>query len=308
MWQVRETLESHRTMLADEPRVAAFARAIAATVRPGDVVLDIGTGTGILAMLAARAGARTVYAIEATTVAELARRVVAANGFADRIVVVEASSHDVTLPERADVLVSELIWNGGPGEAIRATFLDAQARLLRPGARIVPARMETWVAPVDSPGSFESVNTWSAQLAGFDFTPVREVATDATFTRWFDESELLAEGRLIGAMDLTQGADLIAGEASFTVARDGVLHGLGSWFSAELAPGVHLTNAPPRRGSWMHAFLPIAEPLEVRAGEDVRARVAVRSDDELWEWTVAVGGRVQSGSTLAAHVQPLRAE
>lgn len=307
MWEVRDALEYHRDMVNDRPRTSAYARAIAETVRPGDVVVDIGTGTGILAMLAARAGARTVYAIESARVAELARRIVAANRLDDTVVVVEAVSDDVTLPERADVLVSEILWNAGLGEGIVASFSDARERLLKPDARIVPARVEMWVAPVQSPAAFASVETWSPDLHGLDFSVVRDVAADATFVRWFDEEELLAPGAAVGAVDVTRAVDTsFAGEATFEAARDGVLHGLAGWFAADLSPGVRLSNAPPMRGSWMHAYLPVREAVAVHAGDPIRAHVEVLTPDELWRWSVEAAGVVQGGSTLAAHLQHLR--
>ena len=307
MWEVRDALEYHRGMVCDEPRTSAFARAIELTVRPGDVVLDLGTGTGLLAMLAARAGARKVYAVESARVAELARRLVVANGLEAVVEVVEAVSDDVTLPERADVLVSEILWNGGLGEGIVASFADARARLLTPDARIVPARMETWAAPVQSPAAFQSVGGWPADLEGLDFSVVREVAGDATFTHFFDEHELLAPGAAVGALDLTGPLDTtFAGEATFTAERDGDLHGLAAWFAADLAPGVRLSNAPPARGSWMHAYLPVRTPIRVAAGDAIHARVEVLTVDELWQWSIEAGGAVREGSTLAAHVQHLR--
>jgi hypothetical protein len=307
MWEVRDALEYHRGMVCDEPRTSAYARAIAETVRPGDVVVDIGTGTGILAMLAARAGARSVYAIESARVAELARRVVAANGLEETVTVIEAISDDVTLPERADVLVSEILWNAGLGEGIVASFQDARARLLNKDARIIPARVEMWIAPVQSPASFEVVQGWAHDLVGFDFSVVRDVAADATFTRWFSEDELLASGAAVGEVDLLGPlTTTFAGTATFTADRDGVAHGLAAWFAADLSPGVRLSNAPPMRGSWMHAYLPVREAVPVAAGDRIRAQVEVLTQDELWRWSVEAAGVVQSGSTLAAHVQHLR--
>ena len=73
-------IEVHRTMICDRVRTDAFRRAIDAVVRPGDVVLDVGAGTGLLSLFAARAGASRVYAVEQTTVAVLAQELAAANG------------------------------------------------------------------------------------------------------------------------------------------------------------------------------------------------------------------------------------
>lgn len=303
MWEIREVLEYHGQMLTDGPRTSAYADAIARTVRAGDVVLDIGTGTGILAMLAARAGARVVYAIEEDPVVELARRVVAANGLDGIIEIVHAQSHAVTLPERADVLVSEILWNAGLGEGILSSFADARARLLKPEARIIPSALEMWVAPVEAPVAHESVHRWSDDLAGFDYSPLREIAANATFTRWFDEDALLAPGAVLGAVGLTDPPAAFSGAAGFTAARDGTLHGLAGWFAADLVPGVRLSNPPPVRGSWMHAYLPVNEPVPLSAGERIDVQAEVLTADELWRWSVEAAGAVQEGSTLT---DPLR--
>src|SRR5471032_1272785 len=94
-------IDEHRQYVSDRARVDAFARAIASVVRPGDVVVDLGCGTGILGLLACRAGAARVYAIDSGSMLDVARRLARANGFADRIVHVPGHSTRVTLPERA---------------------------------------------------------------------------------------------------------------------------------------------------------------------------------------------------------------
>ena len=93
-------IEVHRTMICDRVRTEAFRRAIDATVRPGDVVLDVGAGSGILSMFAAQAGASRVYAVERTTVAVMAQELIAANGFADVIRVIQGDMMDIELPEQ----------------------------------------------------------------------------------------------------------------------------------------------------------------------------------------------------------------
>jgi type I protein arginine methyltransferase len=100
-------IEVHRTMVCDRVRTEAFCRAIEEVVRPGDTVLDVGAGTGILSVFAARAGAARVYAVERTAVAALAQELAAANGVADCVHVIHGDVLDLELPERVDVIVSE---------------------------------------------------------------------------------------------------------------------------------------------------------------------------------------------------------
>ena len=101
-------------------------------------MLDIGTGSGILAVAAARAGARHVYAVEATDIAAVAERVFAANGVQDRVTLIAGWSRQIELPEPADLLMSEIIGSEPFEEEILETTLDARRRLLKPGARLIP--------------------------------------------------------------------------------------------------------------------------------------------------------------------------
>jgi predicted RNA methylase len=105
-------LETHELMLKDAPRLAAYAAAVEANASfiRGRAVLDVGAGTGILSLLCARAGARAVYAVEASPMAEHLRDIVERNGFAGVITVLQSVMEETALPEQVDVVISE--WMG----------------------------------------------------------------------------------------------------------------------------------------------------------------------------------------------------
>ena len=138
-------------MLHDDRRTGDYLAALAAAVRPGDVVLDIGTGSGVLAVAAARAGARRVYAVEASDIAEVAERVFAANGVTDTVTLVPGWSREIELPEPADLLVAEIIGNEPLEEEILETTLDARRRLLKPDARLIPHTLTLLARPLRLP-------------------------------------------------------------------------------------------------------------------------------------------------------------
>jgi precorrin-6B methylase 2 len=141
----------HAWMLHDRRRTDAYLVAIRTIVRPGDTVLDIGTGSGILAVAAAKAGAAHVYAVEATEIADVAADIFRANGVQDRIELIRAWSTDVDLPRRADVLVSEIIGTEPLEEDILEITLDARRRLLQPGARLIPSALTLSAQPLHVP-------------------------------------------------------------------------------------------------------------------------------------------------------------
>ena len=130
--------EVHRSMIGDRVRTEAFRRAIDSAVRPGDVVLDVGAGSGILSVFAARAGAARVYAVEQTSIAVFAQELAAANGVADTVQVIQADVLDIEPPERVDVIVSEWLGGFGIDEGMLPPVIVARDRWLKPGGIIDP--------------------------------------------------------------------------------------------------------------------------------------------------------------------------
>src|SRR5687767_12327163 len=102
------SIAGHGAMIADTIRTDAYAEALRRVVKSGDVVLDIGTGSGIFALLACRFGARKVYAVEPGDAIDLAREIARTNGMNERIEFIRGLSTNIDLPERANVVVSDL--------------------------------------------------------------------------------------------------------------------------------------------------------------------------------------------------------
>ena len=131
----------HIKMLNDSERTGNYVAAIRESVRPGDIVVDLGTGTGVLAIAAAQAGAAHVYAVESgEMMAQIARENVARNGFQDKITVLQGWSTHIDLPQKADILISEIIGNEPLGEHVIGYTTDAVQRWLKPDARLLPSK------------------------------------------------------------------------------------------------------------------------------------------------------------------------
>ncbi|NLA34777.1 MAG: methyltransferase domain-containing protein [Actinobacteria bacterium] len=141
------SVSHHEEMLSDQPRVRAYHRGIHAAVSPGDVVLDLGTGTGLLAFMASRAGASKVYAVEHSDFIEVAREIARVNGFTN-IEFVQANSREFTPPEPVDVVIHEQMGDELFNENMLENLLDLRARVLAPNGRILPARFRLFVEPV----------------------------------------------------------------------------------------------------------------------------------------------------------------
>jgi hypothetical protein len=283
----------HHSMLVDDERTKAFFAALMGEVQPGDVVVDIGAGTGVLSVFCAMAGARHVYAIEEGPIADVAARTIADNGYSDRITLIRGRSTAVDVPERGTVLVSETIGNLGLEEGITGWVRDARARLVVPEARIVPRSIDVVAAPVELHFEHGELSKWRSRQYGIDFAALRELAEASVLWAEISPANVLAEPMPLIHIELAGPLpSRTSGTGAFRVRRDGLLHGVGVWFRAELSPGRQLSNEPPlRTPSWSHGFLAIDEPVDVDAGVRIEVTVEVDDDGASWAWNVLVDGR-----------------
>lgn len=281
-------LSHHRVMLLDQARMDAYEAAVRAVVRPGDVVVDLGTGTGILALWAVRAGARKVYAIDPAPIIQLAQRLADDNEGGDRIEFIQADARRVSLPEQADVLVSECMGNFFVTDDLAPVLRDA-ARYLVPGARVVPGRIRLWVAPVFYP-MLDDVTFWTSPIHGLDMSGARSYALQTTYVRHVNPALLVAPPVELCAFDILESPDTVEGTVSFTVDKRCTIHGLVGWFDAELSPGVILDTAPGTNTHWAQTVFPV-EPISLGAGCRVDARFDLVTDQSYrtrWQWSVEV--------------------
>src|SRR5690348_9298750 len=133
-------LQHYRQLIDDPVRLGAFQRAIAAVVRPGDVVADVGCGLGTYAIFAARAGARRVFAVDDSRIVTVAREVVRDNGVDDVVEVFAGYSTAVSPPEPCDVVIFEDYATTLVSPERARVIADLLARWLKPGGRLVPSR------------------------------------------------------------------------------------------------------------------------------------------------------------------------
>jgi SAM-dependent methyltransferase len=287
-------VDAQRCYLSDEVRTFAYRCAIQEVVKPGDVVLDLGCGTGIFGFYACQAGAKRVYAIDDNGLIELAARFARDNGFADRITFIGGLSTTLELPERVDVAIAEQLGRLGPEAGIFRFFADAHRRLLKPGGRLIPSRIDIWTGPVEYPEGRREISFWEKNPAGYDFTAAARMARSLPLSAGFQTRDILAAPRLIASAALAADeAKPFGGETTLAAERAGLLDGLCGWFEAQLAPNVRLTNSTlaPVRMERPNVFLPLERPVAVDPGDIIAIKLRIVPEQCLAAWQVTVTGR-----------------
>lgn len=298
-------ITEHASYLLDKVKLDRYEAALKSVIKPGDVVLDLGAGTGILGLLAARAGAGHVYSVDSGSIIATTEAIAQASGLADRMTFIRGSSTRLQLPHPVDVVVCDQIGGMAYDAGVLDYFADVRTRLLRPNGRLVPGSFQLLAAPVESSDWDEKVGVWRSGPAGFDMSPMFDLAINTEFRVDIPAEAFLGPALPWSGPIAADHAEPITGEAELVVERAGTVNAIAGLFRATLAPGIELTNYPlstDRFNRWQNLY-PLPTPVPVAPGDQVRVRFEVRPRTYLATWSVEVqtsgGDPVRSrGSTI----------
>ena len=297
------SLGGYGAMLADRVRVETHAEALRQTVREGSVVVEIGAGPGIFAVLACQLGAKRVYAIEPSQIIQVAREVVAANGCADKIEFFEDYSYRVTLPTRAEVIFSDLRGALPFLERHIPAIADARRRFLAPGGILIPRKDTLWAAIVEAPKTYSDlVDPWDHNALGQDLSAARQLIVNSLQKVRVSPNQLLTTPQLWTTLeyDSIENPDA-RGRLAWTVERAGTGHGFLVWFDAELVEGIGFSNAPSAPETiYGSLFFPWTKPVSLKQGQSVSVylEASLTESDYVWRWTTDIEPRERSGANL----------
>jgi type III protein arginine methyltransferase len=264
----------HRSMMMDGPRNNLFQRAIERAVTPEKHVLDIGSGSGLLAMMAARAGANQVHSCEMNPViAAVAQKIVETNGYAKQVTIHAKKSSQLDpekdLGGKADLIVAEIIGNDLVCENVLPTMRDVVRRLAKPDAQFIPRSGDIKVALAWSP---DHATRGIRDVNGFKMSEFNPVLPQRWHYKTDDTSlKMRGEAASLYAFDFAC-ADAVPAKAEVElVANGGSVNGVVQWFQLQLDEQISLENRPGanNRSSWSCEFYPFENEIKLAPGDNV---------------------------------------
>lgn len=295
------TPDTHRKMLRDRFQCDAYRCVLAASVKPGDVVLNVGAGPGLLSLLAAQAGAARVYAVEHTSMAGMARELVRQNDAGRKVQVIHGDMESVQLPEKADVVLSECLAPYGGELRLLAPVLLARDRWLKAGGKMLPAQVTAWLAPAWDGELAHEMILWRSRPHGVDLQAMADSAVhEPLYGRHHVTPECLrAAPQRLWTIDLCKTSleqtQSLGAFLSFAAAGDASVNALALWFAADFGCGITLSTAPDAPDTyWGRTVYPLNEA--VQSGDGARIDVeftctAARPGVAQTSWSVRIAGR-----------------
>lgn len=285
-------LYQHDQMLADRIRVESYWEAISKHVGEGDVVVDLGTGTGVLALFAAKQGAE-VHAVEHGPIAAAAEAVARDNGITN-IQFHRVHSKDLELPGQADVILHEQIGEAAYDERVLDNICDLRDRLLKPGGKILPSLLDLYVEPVQVSEGFRIPFVWQQNLHGIDFKAIEQLAEPShryfyRVNHPFPFDHLLCDPAPVVKVDLeTATPDSLPHRIQYEreVTGPGTFDGYCVYLDARFDEETWFTTSPAAETThWGAPFLRVT-PREVAAGEKIRLDLSAGdlAAPATWRW------------------------
>lgn len=292
-----ELISVHKLILWDKIRTGTFCRATKCKTKKNSVVVDLGSGTGILSLAAARAGAKRVYSIERTGIAKLAKRLFANNDFQNQIRLIHSDSNYVNLSEKADLLVSEWIGVHVFQENMLPDFIDSRDRFLKPDGIVIPESVSIWLAPLrNNPIADDEILAWCEPIEGLDFSEIAQLSLNDTYIANIVPEDLAAPGQSVHTIDLytVSKSESFRFSCNFEIETSQTINGICGWFIAKLAEGITLDTSPHSPSThWCQTVYPVLPEIRVLSGENLEIEILFEPSREYVNisWNISVQGR-----------------
>lgn len=306
---------THRDMLRDVVRTSEYQQAIRAVVQPGSRVIDFGSGTGVLAIFAARCRAAHVDAIERESIVEQARQIATLSGCPE-IAFHRGDHSSFQGTGLADVIVSEWMGHCLFHESMLEPLIALRDKWLKPDGVMLPRRVSVYAALVVDEAFYEEGSFLEGNPYGIDFGPIADLPLRQSQLVSLREDQIMRAQCHLGSLDMktvSRTPEVLSG--AFTVECDATTFGLVAWFDAVLSDDVQFGTGPHQAPThWQQVFFPFPAPFDVSPARPLNIALrpphAVEETEATWCWSVSDGRttlRVDERETFARTAAPATA-
>ncbi|MBY0384273.1 50S ribosomal protein L11 methyltransferase [bacterium] len=284
-------IQEHLWLLEDQYTQEKFRAAIFAKVKPGDVVLDLGTGTGLHAIFAAQAGAQRVYAVDSEAIVQMAKVTAEKNHCLEKITFIQTSSETLELPEKVDVIITNI------GFFNTLKYLpQVVSRHLKPGGQLIPESVNLEFALLEDANFYDTnIKSWEQNKFATDFSAFKNLALSRPFYGGWQPEQLLSKSQALGQIELNENAQFnLEANTVIEIPQAGTIHGIVGWYTFHLSEGISFSTKPPLQLSpliWNQWFLPATTPLSVKPGERIQVSLRMSTSqnfsEPIWQWAIA---------------------
>lgn len=280
----------HEEMLKDEVRMDRYSRAILENKHlfQGKVVLDVGCGTGVLSMFAAKSGAKHVYGVDMATIHHQAKKIVQANGFGDVITIIGGKIEEIDLPvDKVDIIISEWMGYFLLYESMLDSVLFARDKWLRAGGLLFPDKASLFVLAIeDSEYRKDKIDFWD-NVCGFDMSCIKEMALLEPLVDVCEADQVISNAAKILDIDLYKVTkEELDFDSKFSIkfTRSDFCHALVSYFSVEFSEThtkINFSTGPRSQYThWKQTVFYMEEPLMVNKGEVLNGQIKVNRNSK----------------------------
>jgi protein arginine N-methyltransferase 1 len=300
------SISSFGLMINDTGRMEAYVQALKQAIKPDSIVLDIGTGTGIFSLLACQFGAKKVYAVEPSNAIHLAKEIAKINGYSEKIDFIQNISTEINLPEKVDIIISDLrgilpLFNNHI-----PSIIDARKRFLSPNGVLIPQEDLIYGGIVSVPEIEEEYSSpWLENVYNLDMKPALKYMKNTWTKARIRKEELISEPQLLGKLNYYKIEDVNwETEINFRILEDKIGHGICLWFDAILGKNIGFSNSPLSESLedknrqqliYGQSFFPWQKPLELVKSDQVK--IKIKADlvgyEYIWRWETKITGKNQ---------------
>lgn len=288
------TAYDYGKMINDKWRMSAYESALKKSINKNSVVVDLGAGTGIFSLLACKYGAKKVYAIEPNPALNIGVKSAKKNGLGDKITFINKSSTDVTLPEKADIIISDirgmLPLYGNNLDVI----MDARDRFLKRNGILIPGKDQIICAVAGAEGLYKNISgVWEQGINGLDLSDGRPVCVNGIYPIGKNRVNILTGSKKWLEIDYYKlKRNSFKENLILKSQKTGIAHGIYLWFNSDLTENTRLENSPEVKGSKVYGrgFFPFTHPVRLSVGTRIEIEISasLNFDGYIWAWKTKI--------------------